>query len=154
MITNSRLIDFKGWLHSDMLLQEQLVPNNVNVRWVLSRSCPAFHLMEFRGKLESHVCIEDTYATASLESIYKWLQGMGYRDISYCTKMLQGPFSRSCGFYAFYFLVMRSWGVPLGAITSAFREYDFAYNEVQIRLLLGWHIHVHIYTVKATMGCH
>ena len=35
MIANSRPFDFKGRLHSDMLLQERLVPNNVNVRLVL-----------------------------------------------------------------------------------------------------------------------
>ena len=57
MIANSRLFDFKGWLHSDMLLQEWLVPN-VNVWLVLLHSQPAFHFMDFGGKLESHVCID------------------------------------------------------------------------------------------------
>ena len=33
---------------------------------------------------------------------------------------------------AIYFLAMRSRGVPLGAITSAFQEYDFTYNEAQM----------------------
>ena len=79
----------------------------------------------------------DSYGTASLESIYRRLRGMGYRDIRYSTKMLQGPFSGACGIYAFYFLAMRSRGVPLGAITAAFREYDFPYNEAMIRRLLG-----------------
>ena len=64
---------------------------------------------------------------------------MGYWDIWYSTKMLQGPFSRSGRLYACYFLALLIRGVPLGAITSAFREYDFAYNEAQIRRLLGWH---------------
>ena len=79
----------------------------------------------------------DSYGRAPLESIYQRLQGMGYRDVCYSTKMLQGPSSRACGLYAFYFLAMRSHGVPLGAVTAAFREYDFPYNEAVIRRLLG-----------------
>ena len=73
----------------------------------------------------------DSYGTAPLESIYQRLRGMGYRDVRYSTKMPQGPF------YAFYFLAMRSRSVPLGAVTAAFREYDFPYNEAMIRCLLG-----------------
>ena len=57
-IVNSQPFDFKGRLHSDMLLQERLVPNNVNVRLVLSRSRPAFHLMDFNRKSSYHVRIE------------------------------------------------------------------------------------------------
>ena len=47
MISNSRLFDFMGQLYSDMLLQEWLVPNNMNVCLLLLRSWPAFHLMDF-----------------------------------------------------------------------------------------------------------
>ena len=67
----------------------------------------------------------DSYGTAPLESINRRLPGMGYRDVLYSTKMLQGPFSRACGVSAFYFLAMRRRGVPFGAITPTFREYDF-----------------------------
>ena len=42
-----------------MLLQEQLLPNNVNVPLVLSPSRPAFHLMDFNGKSSYHVRIEE-----------------------------------------------------------------------------------------------
>ena len=52
MIANSRLFYFNGLLHFDMLLQERLVPNNMNIQLVLLRSRPAFHLMDFGGKLE------------------------------------------------------------------------------------------------------
>ena len=58
-ILNSKSFDFKGRLHLDMLLQERLLPNNVNVRLVLSRSRPAFHFMDFAGKSAYHVHIED-----------------------------------------------------------------------------------------------
>ena len=50
IITNNLLFDFKGRLHSDMLLQERLMPNNVNVWLVLSPSWPAFHFMDFGGQ--------------------------------------------------------------------------------------------------------
>ena len=56
----------------------------------------------------------DSYGTAPLESIYRRLRGMGYRDIHYSTKMLQGPFSRACKLYSFYFLALRSWVCPWG----------------------------------------
>ena len=90
----------------------------------------------------------DSYSTAPLESISRRLQVMGYGDIRYSTKMLQGPFSRACRLYAFYFLSMRSCSVPLGAITTAFRKYDFPYNEAMIRRLLGYNTptYVHIYS--------
>ena len=42
-----------------MLLQERLLPNNVNVRLVLSHSRPAFYLMDFDGKSAYHVHIEE-----------------------------------------------------------------------------------------------
>ena len=58
MIANSHLFDFKGRLHLDMLLQQGFVPNNVNARLMLSRSRPAFHLMDFGAKPETHVHIE------------------------------------------------------------------------------------------------
>ena len=58
-ILNSQPFDFKGRLHSDMLLQERLLPNKMNVRLVLSRSRPAFHLMDFGGKSSYHVRIEE-----------------------------------------------------------------------------------------------
>ena len=77
-----------------------------------------------------------SYGTAPLEDIYQRLRDMGYRDVRYSTKMLQGPWSRSCGLYAFYFVAMRSRGLPLGTVTSAFREYDFAFNEATIRRVL------------------
>ena len=57
-IVNSQPFDFKGRLHSDMLLQERLLHSNVNVWLVLSRSQPAFHLMDFNEKSSYHVCIE------------------------------------------------------------------------------------------------
>ena len=62
-------------------------------------------------------------------------------NVWYSIRMLQGSFSRSCGLYAFSFLAMRSPGLPLGAITDVFREYDFAYNEAKIRRLLWCHMH-------------
>ena len=58
-IVNSQPFDCKGRLHSDMLLQERLLPNNVNVRLVLSRNRPTFHLMDFNGKSSYHVHIEE-----------------------------------------------------------------------------------------------
>ena len=58
-ILNSQPFDFKGRLLSDMLLQEWLLPNNVNVRLVLSCSRPAFHLMDFDRKSAYHVGIEE-----------------------------------------------------------------------------------------------
>ena len=61
MIPNSQPFDFKGRLHSDMLLQEPLLPNNVNVQLVLSHSRPAFHLMDFAGKSAYHVHIEEAF---------------------------------------------------------------------------------------------
>ena len=58
-IVNNQPFDLKGRLHSDMLLQERLLPYNVNVWLVLSRSRPAFHLMDFNGKSSYHVRIEE-----------------------------------------------------------------------------------------------
>ena len=58
-ILNSQPFDFKGRLHSDMLWQERLLPNNVNVGLVLSCSRPAFHLMDFNGKSSYHVGFEE-----------------------------------------------------------------------------------------------
>ena len=52
-IANRRLFDFKGRLHSDILLQLRLVPNHLNVQLVLSCSQPAFHLLDFGAKPES-----------------------------------------------------------------------------------------------------
>ena len=56
---NSQPFDFKRHLHSDMLLQEWLLPNNMNVQLVLSCSRPAFHLMDFGRKSSYHVGIEE-----------------------------------------------------------------------------------------------
>ena len=56
---NSQAFDFKGRLHSDMLLQERLLPNNMNVQLVLLRSRPVFHLMDFGRKSVYHVGIEE-----------------------------------------------------------------------------------------------
>ena len=55
----SHLFDVKGRLYSDMLLQEQLVPNKMNVWLVLSCSRPVFHLMAFGVKPKAHVHIEE-----------------------------------------------------------------------------------------------
>ena len=60
-ILNSQSFDFKGRLHSDMLLQDQLLPDNLNVWLVLSRSRPAFHLMDFGGESSYHVRIEEAF---------------------------------------------------------------------------------------------
>lgn len=117
-------------------------------RWPSPRHFPAAYLVNTaRGGPGEHwvaVFLEDSkraeyfcsYGTAPLDDIYRRLRRMGYGDVRYSTKMLQGPVSRSCGLYAFYFLAMRSRGLPLGAVTSVFREYDFAYNEATIRHLL------------------
>ena len=59
-ILNSQTFNFKGRLHSDMLLQERLLPNNMNVWLVLSRSRSEFHLMDFAGKSAYHERIEET----------------------------------------------------------------------------------------------
>ena len=58
-ILNSEPFDFKGRLHLDMLLQVRLLPNNMNVQLVLSRSRPALHLMHFNGKSSYHVRMEE-----------------------------------------------------------------------------------------------
>ena len=58
-IADGRRFDLKGRLHVDMLLQERLLPNNVDVRLSLTRSKPAFHLMDFDGNNECHVQIEE-----------------------------------------------------------------------------------------------
>ena len=58
-IVISQPFDFKGCLHSDMLLQERLLPNNVNIGLVLSRSRPTFHRMDFNGKSSYHVRIQE-----------------------------------------------------------------------------------------------
>ena len=51
--------------------------------------------------------------------------------------------------YAIYLLAMRSLNVPLEAVTAAFREYDFPYNEAVIRCLLRKdtpaYVHIYIY---------
>ena len=47
MVKNGRSFELKGRLHIDMLMQERLIPNNVNVRVTLTRSRPQFHLMSF-----------------------------------------------------------------------------------------------------------
>ena len=88
-----------------------------------------------------HAKYFDSYNTTLLESIYQWSQSMGYRDMWYSIRMLQGSFSRSCGLYAFSFLAMHSPGLSLGGITDVFREYDFAYNEANIRRILWCHMH-------------
>ena len=49
-----------------------------------------------------HAKYFDSYSTTLLESIYQWSQSMGYRDMWYSIRMLQGSFSRSCGLYAFF----------------------------------------------------
>ena len=46
-------------VHADMLLQERMLPNNLNVRLVLSRSRPPFHLMDFNGESSYHVRIDE-----------------------------------------------------------------------------------------------
>ena len=58
-IINSQPFDFKGRLYSDMLLQERLLLNNVNAWLVMSRSRPAFYLMDFNGKSSYHVHIKE-----------------------------------------------------------------------------------------------
>ena len=58
-IVNSQPFDFKGSLHFDMLLQEQMLLNNMNIQLVLSRSRPPFHLMDFNGKSSYHVPIKE-----------------------------------------------------------------------------------------------
>ena len=58
-IVDSRPFDLKGRLHVDMLLQERLLPNNVDIRLSLTRSKPAFHLMDFEGANECHVQIDE-----------------------------------------------------------------------------------------------
>ena len=39
-----------------------------------------------------------------MESINQHLQEMGYNDIHYSMKMVQGPFLQACGLKTFYFL--------------------------------------------------
>ena len=58
-ILYSQPFDFKGHLHSNTILQERLLPNNVNVLLVLSRNGPAFHLKDSVRKSAYHVRIED-----------------------------------------------------------------------------------------------
>ena len=58
IIANGRRFDFKSRLHTDMLLQDRLIPNNVDVRLVLSRTQAPFHLMAFNAKPDYHVRIE------------------------------------------------------------------------------------------------
>ena len=92
----------------------------------------------------------NSYGTTPLDFMSQGLQGIGYRDICYSTKMLQGPSPRSWGPYAFYFLDMHSWGMPLGVVTDTFLEYDFTFNEAMIRHLLG----KHKYTLTTALASH
>ena len=47
IVKNSKALNPKGCLHSDMLLQERLVPNNMNMILVLSWIWLAFHLIDW-----------------------------------------------------------------------------------------------------------
>ena len=117
--------------------------------WPLPRTFPAAYLIntgEQHGPGEHWVAVFlensergeyfDSYGTPPLEPIYQRLRGWGYPDVLYSTKMLQGPWSTACGLYAYYYIVSRSRGLPLGAVTRVFREYDFPYNEALIRHVL------------------
>ena len=113
-----------GWQLQEALMREPSVAKalvGVYTReepWPLPLRFPAAYLINTAqsGTAGEH------WVGVFLEESQQRLQGMGYRDVRYSTKMLQGPFSRACGLYAFYFLAMRSRGVPLGAVTIAFRE--------------------------------
>lgn len=78
----------------------------------------------------------DLYGTVPLESVYRRLRSWGYPDVRFSTRMLQGPWSRSCGLYAAYYIAARSRGLPLTAVTGVFKEYDFDYNETLLRQAL------------------
>ena len=47
IVKNSKAFNPKGCQHSDMLLQERLVPNNINMILVLSWIWLAFHLIDW-----------------------------------------------------------------------------------------------------------
>jgi len=59
MVGDGRRFDLKGRLQVDMLLQERLVPNNVDIRLSLTRTKPAFYLMDFAKNHNCHVRIEE-----------------------------------------------------------------------------------------------
>ena len=89
----------------------------------------------------------DSYSTTPLESIYWRLWGMDYRHIRYSMKMLQRPFLRACGLYAFYSLAMRSQGVPLGP--SPLHSGNMISLTMRPRSDAFWdktHPHAHIYS--------
>ena len=118
----------------------------VDEAWPMARRFPASYLIntgtqDGPGEHWVAVFLEDpehgeyfdSYGTAPLESVYQRLRSWGYPDMRFSTRMLQGPWSRSCGLYAVYFIASRSRGLPLGTVTGVFREYDFTYNEALIR---------------------
>lgn len=59
MMADSRPFDLKGRLQIDMLLQERLIPNNVDIRLALTRTKPAFYLMDFGVKHECYIRIDE-----------------------------------------------------------------------------------------------
>ena len=116
--------------------QDWKVPCHLPASYVFNKDSvdgPGEHWLAVFISADGTVDYFDSYGTAPLEPIYKRLVTLGHADIRYNTRMLQGPISKSCGLYCAYFLHLRSYAIPMHAITSPFREYDFTYNEKLIR---------------------
>jgi hypothetical protein len=78
----------------------------------------------------------DSYGTAPVRKMYRWLRARKCDPIRYNRKMVQGFTARTCGAYCVYFLHMRAMGVPLDMITDTFINYQFDYNDALVRALL------------------
>ena len=75
----------------------------------------------------------DSYGTAPLQPLYKWLKKQHLTPVIYNQKWLQAPTSRACGAYCLYFLRGMARGLTLERILAQFQEQDFARNEALVR---------------------
>ena len=71
----------------------------------------------------------DSYGTAPLEPVYKWLQARDLTPVRYNKKWLQSPKAKICGAYCLFFLKMKARGVGLTQILKLFTDGDYAWND-------------------------
>ena len=116
--------------------------------WSLSTKFPVTYLINMAcseaGEHWVSAFLEDSrqseyfnsYGTTQLESIYQSLQEMDHKDVHASTKMTQGHSQRPWKIFTFCLLVMHCLRLPLGVVTSVFRECDNVCNEAMNRNVL------------------
>ena len=71
----------------------------------------------------------DSYGTAPLEPIYRWLLERDLTPVHYNKKWLQSPKEKICGAYCLLFLKMRARGFGMTRILTLFTDGDHAWND-------------------------